>query len=363
MNVLWIAPNLNHYKARFLAKLNSRGALDITVISGANDDKQGHVEYEEQGFRQLKTSVTKESFGFSLHVYFLLRDVIKHSAFEYVLMPLEKKNTFLIIYLYLLKKKYNFKLITYNHPMIRYRITPNLIEKIYPMIMFMLYDRVIFYTLESMERAIANNLISKQKARHANNTIDTNHIWQTHSFKINEIPQKRLLVIGRLVPYRNIDLLLEYYRNLKDLLPDIELVVIGDGPESYKIIAAAEQDSCIYWKGAIIDEKLIGDEMDKAHAVFMPGHSGLSIVHAFAYGKPYITLSTYTDHPPEIDYLDDSVNGLLLSGNLKADSMRIVNFLLDSNEYKSACLAAFEKAKELSVENWCVDIETALVKK
>jgi hypothetical protein len=99
--------------------------------------------------------------------------------------------------------------------------------------------------------------------------------------------------------------------------------------------------------------------MSKAHAVFVPGHTGLSIVHSFCYGKPFIALENYKNHPPEIDYLENGVNGLLLSGDIKRDCNHLAFFLKNTKLYEKTCRKAFQKAKELSIENWCKDIINA----
>ena len=51
--------------------------------------------------------------------------------------------------------------------------------------------------------------------------------------------------------------------------------------------------------------------MKKASLVFVPGLSGLSINHAFAYGRPYATFSAER-HGPEINYLINGVNGFII---------------------------------------------------
>ncbi|GAB6907137.1 hypothetical protein DESC_390008 [Desulfosarcina cetonica] len=361
VKILWIAPNLNHYKARFLSRLNQRREIDIYVFAGATNKQLGHTEGKERDFKFTTVPVVKEKFSYNPIVYIRIGSLIRRENFDWVLMPAEKKNIPLILYLYILKKIIGFKLITYNHPMLRFNSIPGRLEKLTPLTLFSLYDKVIFYTYQSMKLAIESNIINRAKAAYANNTLDTDHIWKFYSFRVNSSEPKRLLFIGRLVPYRELDLLLRYFRWLKTMLPGVELIVIGDGPEAPKIQKAAADDPQITWCGAITDEALVAKEMQRAHAVFMPGHSGLSIVHAFAYGKPYIASANYPNHPPEIDYLQDGVNGLLLNGNMESNLARIAGLLDDAKAYERMCRAAFAKAQELSIANWCAQLKTALI--
>jgi len=51
--------------------------------------------------------------------------------------------------------------------------------------------------------------------------------------------------------------------------------------------------------------------------VVIPGAVGLAINHAFAHGLPLVT-RTGALHGPEIEYLEDGVNGRLVEGDLDA---------------------------------------------
>ena len=99
--------------------------------------------------------------------------------------------------------------------------------------------------------------------------------------------------------------------------------------------------------------------MKSSHLVFIPGHSGLSIVHAFCYGKPYATIDS-EDHGPETAYLEDNNNGLLLSGDIEQDCERIAALISDSRLYGEACRAAYETGCGLSKENWSRQMKYAL---
>ena len=94
--------------------------------------------------------------------------------------------------------------------------------------------------------------------------------------------------------------------------------------------------------------------------MFVPGTSGLVINHAFAYGKPFITISNGVKHPPEIDYLEDGVNGLLLGDDFDINVNRIKNLVTDSEQLNRFQVAAFVKAKEISATAWCDSIENII---
>jgi len=357
--VLWIAPNLNHYKARFLNRLAQDGRLDLTVLAGGKMGQIGHRPDQGRSiFAKVEVKATKNNFHVRRETYTAIWKLLRETRFHTVLMPIEKKHLPLILFVFVLKFWFGFKLVSYNHPTTRTGSWNPAFDRIMTGFFFKLYDRIIFYTREGRDLAVDSGLLPSVKAFYANNTLDTAEIWANYSFEVNRSDPKVLLFIGRLIKNKRLGLLLKYFEELKSHLPGIRLIVIGDGPEAEIIKAAAEKDEAVTWLGAVVDEARIASVMRQVNAVFVPGWSGLSIVHAFCYGKPYITIKG--PHPPEIDYLKDGRNGLILDGDLSRDARRIAELLTDKEKYEQVCRAAFQKAQELSVENWCARMKAAL---
>jgi len=362
VDILWISPNLNHYKARFLNKLATQGSIRLTVLAGRSPVELGHASHDgEESFQRINVLADRNNFSFRPDVYIVLTKLILSRSFQVILMPAERKFLPLILYLSCMRFEGRYRIVTYNHPMAGASDrSPGSVKKNLVRFMFSLYDRVIFYTEKGRERAITRGLVRKSKAFFANNTLDTRDIWENYSFQVNESKDLTILFIGRLMPYRRLDILFDYFQELKRLCPRIRLVIIGDGPQSEWVQRMTEADPSIQWRGSIVDERRIAEEMRRAHLVFMPGASGLSVVHAFCYGKPYVTLASGPNHGPEIDYLVDRENGLLLKGDREVDCARIADLLLDREQYRIMCTAAFSTAQSLSVDKWCEKIVSAL---
>lgn len=357
--ILWIAPHLNHYKARILNRLASTKLLKITVLSGQFNQNYGHqTDTGTELYRRIHLDISKNRFHKKPRTYLTLLGILRQEKYDTILMPLEMKPFILIIFLWFFKWRFQYRLVSYNHPLHRLKkITrTELILKF----LYKFYDRIIFYTEQGMIESIARRLIPSEKAYFSNNTLDTKSIWEHYKFEVNMSHTKRLLFIGRLTRGKRLDLLLDYFRELQTRVAGVELVIIGDGPEAPLIRKAASDDPAISWKGLITDEVEIATFMKTIHVVFVPGDSGLSVVHAFAYGKPYITLYSNQKHGPEIDYLQDDVNGMILTGDLYLDCNRIANLLNDLPSYKAMCIRSYQKAQELSVEKWCERMNLAL---
>ena len=361
MKVLWLSPNLNHYKARFLDKLNKEFDLEITVLAGTGNKDMGYVESEATAsYDLIRLNVKKPDFGFSSLVRKQLRQ--NYADFDWILIPKENKNLLLFLYAYTLKYTTgkSVRLISYNHHLVTSgpRKTSwfnRLITRFY----YLAYDRTVFYTLHGRDEMVKQKLIKPEVAFGANNTIDTEAVQRVYQFTYPNKNEPTILFIGRLIPSKYVQVCIDYYFGLKTRpgLQKLKLIIVGDGPEAQYVREALAKDPTIEWKGAVIDEAQIEPLMTKASLVFIPGASGLSINHAFCYGRPYFTLAEAL-HGPELAYLDNGKNGFILGANENRNLKTMERFLLNfEHDYYDR---AFETGKQLSVDNWCKQFYTAL---
>jgi len=119
--------------------------------------------------------------------------------------------------------------------------------------------------------------------------------------------------MGGIYSPKRIAFLLEAAREIKKLVADFELVVIGGGSERDLVDAAAAEFPWVHAVGPTYDDARIR-LASIASLQLMPGLVGLNIVDAFALGLP--TITTDIDyHSPEIDYLVDGQNGVMVRNN------------------------------------------------
>ncbi|WP_191860172.1 glycosyltransferase family 4 protein [Hanstruepera ponticola] len=360
LKILWLSPNLNHYKARFLNHLAKEVDIDLTILSGAGREAMGDAQIDEDWvFQHKKLNVLKKKFGTSK----LVRESLKvyFNKYDWILIPAEKKNLLLFLYANLLKSKSSkTKLFSYNHPILKsgngkISYLDRLLTKFY----YRKLDRVVFYTEQSCKWALQNNLIEPSKAFWANNTIDTNEIDENYIFQLPPENKPNILFIGRLIATKRIQDLMSYYKELKSHIPNLTLDIIGDGPENSLIKKAAETDLDITWHGTLVNEVDIAPIMKKTTLVFIPGHSGLSINHAFAYGRPYITLNG-PSHAPELDYIDSGINGYVLDDDINTNISILKKLLLNRNMLEGFCENAKVKGEYLAVKNWVNQFKLSL---
>jgi glycosyltransferase involved in cell wall biosynthesis len=361
INVLWLAPNMNHYKSRFLNHLAVDSDVDLCLFSGSGRHKMGDEELEgDWSFKQISVDVPKKNFGKSNLVKNKLKAIF--NDFDWVMIPVEKKNIVLFLYAIKLRgENRNVRLFSYNHPVLKSgngKIT--LIDKWMTKWYYKKLDRVIFYTEDSCKWALDEGLIVPQKAYWANNTVDNIEIKKQYTYQLPPENSCVILFIGRLISSKRIPDLIIYYLQLIKIIPNLSLEIIGDGPESNIIKSALKTDENIKWHGALIDEAEISPIMRKASLVFIPGHSGLSVNHAFSYGRPYVTLQG-PSHAPELDYIDKGQNGYVLDGDFDSNINTIKDLLINRNVLERFCSNAKQKGDYLSVQKWVEQMKQSLL--
>jgi glycosyltransferase involved in cell wall biosynthesis len=119
--------------------------------------------------------------------------------------------------------------------------------------------------------------------------------------------------VGRLLAGKKVEDLIRVGRKLRLEIPNIniEMLIIGDGPERERLEAEAQGESWCRFLGAVHDVDNLSRIFRVTDALTIPGYVGLAVNRAFAHGVPLITIRSAW-HSPEIDYVKDGVNGLIL---------------------------------------------------
>jgi len=116
--------------------------------------------------------------------------------------------------------------------------------------------------------------------------------------------------VGRLLAGKRVEELIRAIGPLRRKGMDVQALIVGDGPERTALEAEAAGDA--RFLGAIHDVASISRIFRAADALVIPGYVGLAVNRAFAHGLPVITMRSDW-HSPEIDYVEDGVNGLILA--------------------------------------------------
>jgi glycosyltransferase involved in cell wall biosynthesis len=203
------------------------------------------------------------------------------------------------------------------------------------------------------------------------NAIDTRQFQQTlASVTMEEIQhlKSRLniaasdrvaLYCGSLYAEKRVDFLVAAALRISALTPDFRLLVVGSGQDAYKVVAACESSRCVVYAGPMFGrDKATCFRM--AEVFLHPGAVGLGVLDSFAAALPFVTTSEAV-HGPEIDYLQDGVNGLMVTGDDEHFAQHVVSLLHDPNLIATLSEGARRAAARYTVENMIRNVRDGII--
>ena len=148
---------------------------------------------------------------------------------------------------------------------------------------------------------------------------------------LNDLPV--LLFIGRLTVVKKLHMISKATEILKKRGINVNVVIIGDGPESINIQnSIAVEDKHKYWfVGSLFDETEIARYLYNADLCVSPGNVGLTGIHALSYGLPVITNDNFETQMPEFEAIEKGVSGDFFMENDVEDLAYKIELWLKNN--------------------------------
>jgi glycosyltransferase involved in cell wall biosynthesis len=155
--------------------------------------------------------------------------------------------------------------------------------------------------------------------------------------------KKIVLFVGRIGEEGNrkkVDHLIEIFRNLDR--SDLGLVIVGSGLAEEHRARMSPTNTCYLGEVHDPEHRLISRIFKMADVCSIPGHVGLGLNQALFWGLPVVT--EQGNQPPEIEYLQDGVNGFIVPENdIMALRERLL-FLLDNDAEREVLSANARKS-------------------
>ncbi|GIK23442.1 MAG: glycosyltransferase family 4 protein [Chitinophagales bacterium] len=324
MKVLFLLNGLTHYVIPVLNKINQLENVEVIAISaGQHSSNVGSGVYLSEN-------------GINFKVYFdnEIERIYRKTFFQNfkIILDNEQPNIIVLGWPFVLELVFN--------PFLTFHIKKNKIKILFKEIPFQVqpfYDAIKFKSTEfinenlelideSFKRKISNFFIaiirsvyyriadgiitytedsykllktfgvSKEKIFVSYNSPDTELLKAVKNQALSSEPilaynYQRLIHVGRLVKWKRVDFLLKAIKDLENKFPQIELIIIGNGPENEKLKLFTEELGVrdrVMFLGAIYDSVLLAKYFLSSGVYVLGGMGGLSINEAMIFGKPVI---------------------------------------------------------------------------
>ncbi len=182
--------------------------------------------------------------------------------------------------------------------------------------------------------------VPQEKIFIAANSPDTDELLSAYENVMKQadiLPSNpnRLIHVGRLVKWKRVDMLIQSVKDLKDEFSDIELVIVGFGPEEESLKELTERlnlSNDVRFVGGVYDSLTLGRYLHNSSVYVLGGMGGLSINDAMCFAKPVIC--SVADGT-EKRLVQDGYNGYYFeNGDQKSLNSTIRKLLKDPDKIK-----------------------------
>lgn len=169
-----------------------------------------------------------------------------------------------------------------------------------------------------------------------------------------------LINVSRLLPTRQLDLLIQAAYRLEQQGKPVNLLIAGGGPLRCELEELARQlKVTANFLGPVYDERELGLLFLSADLTVMPGPIGLLVMHSLAYGTPVLSNDDFDNQMPEIEAIRPGRTGdSFKAGDVDSLANTIENWLtraIDPNEQKRLAREVIEKYYNPSTQRRLID--------
>ncbi len=156
--------------------------------------------------------------------------------------------------------------------------------------------------------------------------------------------------VGGIYAEKRIPFLIDCVDRVREIVPDFHFIVMGAGPEADLLKSAAADRPWLHYLGPKFNEEK-ALYLALSRVWLMPGLVGLAVLDSFAFETPMVT-TDIPYHSPEIDYLEDGVNGVIVrdADDIEAYSNAVAKVLTDRAWHAKLVTGGREALSKYSIE-------------
>jgi len=196
--------------------------------------------------------------------------------------------------------------------------------------------------------SILNNAVDTQEMAKHSNAIQLPELAELRR-KLGLHDGPTAVFIGSLYKDKRIDFLMGVAEQIKQSVPNFQLLLVGDGPERTKVETWCKSRPWARWVGSKFDRDKVA-HIKLAQIMLNPGLVGLGILDSFVCQVPMVTTDCGL-HSPEIAYLSDNKNGLMTSNTVTACAKACIDLLQDPSTLQRLKEGCAQSAATYTVEN------------
>lgn len=204
---------------------------------------------------------------------------------------------------------------------------------------------------------VVRNSIDTESLLSARNSLSQSRIDELRQ-TLNIDGSNVAVFCGGMYSHKRIDFLLAACIEARKRLTDFEIVFIGDGPDAYKVEEFCKTHSWGRFLGQISGVER-ASYFALAKVFLMPGLVGLAVLDSFALATPMITTDN-SFHSPEIEYLIDGENGLVVANVLEDYVSAVVRAMTDDDLLTKLQAGCAQSAKLYTIDNMALNYAQGL---